>query len=148
MLLHAMNSLISLSAISRHRSARRGLAAATGILWRQEHFGTITVAGDAADPDGDGQVNADEFTAGTHPKNGADRFKVEFMVRSCTEFAVLFSGKTGRSCRLERSISLGGAWNAVQSTEPGASDGPVTIKGTNPLPGRAFYRVVVTMGNP
>ena len=39
--------------------------------WRRANFGASAndsaIAGDAADPDGDGFTNADEFTAGTNP---------------------------------------------------------------------------------
>jgi hypothetical protein len=45
--------------------------------WRWAHFGVSaidpSIAGDAADPDGDGYSNLDEFNAGTDPLDGASR---------------------------------------------------------------------------
>lgn len=58
----------------------QGTAVTPDQAWRQLHFGTLLnqgTAADAADPDGDGQSNYDEFMAGTSPVDSTSRLRVE-----------------------------------------------------------------------
>jgi hypothetical protein len=51
------------------------------IAWLLQNFGTTNVNA-AADPDGDGQSNLQEYLAGTDPNNAASVFKITSIVRS------------------------------------------------------------------
>lgn len=57
-----------------------GYSATTQEMWRQQHFGTISNTGraaDSADPDGDGQTNAAEFLVNASPVDAASRLSLE-----------------------------------------------------------------------
>jgi hypothetical protein len=58
----------------------QGTAVTPDEAWRQLHFSTLLnqgTAADAADPDGDGQSNYDEFMAGTSPVDSTSRLRIE-----------------------------------------------------------------------
>lgn len=115
--------------------------------WRFTHFGTTASTGDAADaadPDGDGMTNTQEFTAGTDPKNAASVFRVSAVAVNGSNVLLSFSSVAGKTYRLERSDSLlDGSWTPAQENIPGTGG---TIQLTDPggsLQPKRFYRIVV-----
>jgi hypothetical protein len=117
--------------------------------WRHGHFGTTDPAGpaaDDADPDGDGQNNLAEFTAGTGPNDPSDLFRVLTTTRTATAFTLTAAGKAGRSYVLERTIDLsGGSWAEVASSASLQAAGTVTLSDPQPPGNGAFYRVRVVL---
>jgi hypothetical protein len=116
--------------------------------WRQTHFGTTSNTGsaaDSADPDGDGQPNLAEYTAGTHPNNAADVFKVLTATKSAASFTITASGKAARTYVLERKTNLAaGPWTPLGSVGPLAADGPVSLSDPVPPANTGFYRLRVS----
>jgi hypothetical protein len=116
--------------------------------WRLTHFGTTTntgTAADSADPDGDGQPNLGEYTAGTHPNNPADVFKVLTAQKTGASFTITASGKAGRTYVLERNTNLAaGPWTSLGSVGPLAADGPVVLSDPAPPANSGFYRLRVS----
>ncbi len=116
--------------------------------WRLTYFGTTSntgTAADSADPDGDGQPNLAEYTAGTHPNNTADVFKILSATKSATSFTVTASGKAARTYVLERKTNLAaGPWTPLSSVGPLAADGPVVLSDPAPPANSAFYRLRVS----
>jgi hypothetical protein len=115
--------------------------------WRFANFGTTSNSGNAAaaaDPDGDGWSNAQEFSAGTDPKDGISLLKVSQMQASGSNMVVSFPTVTGKIYRVERSDTLqGGSWTTVLDNIPGTGGiVNVTDNGGATQP-RRFYRIVV-----
>jgi fibronectin type 3 domain-containing protein len=115
--------------------------------WRQANFGTIANSGDAADgadPDGDGQANAQEFAAGTNPNNAASALRVSQVQPSGNDLVVSFATVVGRTYSVERSDTLqSGSWTPVQSGIAGTG-GVVQITDPNAAAQpKRFYRISV-----
>jgi hypothetical protein len=116
--------------------------------WRQTNFGTTANTGDAADdadPDGDGMTNAQEFPAGTDPRNAASVFRVSGLAIDDNHVLLSFPTVAGRIYRLERSDGLlGNPWTPVQENIPGTGG---ILQLTDPagfLQPKRFYRIVVS----
>jgi len=115
--------------------------------WRQTNFGTTSNSGDAADaadPDGDGMTNAQEFTAGTDPRNAASVFRVSGLAVNGNDVLLSFPTVAGRTYRLERSDSLlNGSWAPVHENIPGTG-GTVQVADPNGAhQAKHFYRIVI-----
>jgi hypothetical protein len=116
--------------------------------WRLANFGTPDNTGpaaDDADPDGDGQPNLAEFTAGAEPTNPRDFFRALTTERTATSFTITASGKAGRVYVMERATAPAGPWEDVATTATLPADAPVTLTDQAPPAGTALYRLRVTL---
>ncbi|WP_226895457.1 putative Ig domain-containing protein [Luteolibacter marinus] len=124
-----------------------GLAA-----WRDANFATTANTGSAADgedPDGDGQLNVDEYSAGTDPMDPRDFFRVLSTGRSETEFSAVVPGRTGRLYALQFRADLGsGDWVDVATAGPLAADEALVLTDPAAVATEGFYRVTVTVDSP
>lgn len=93
--------------------------------WRQTYFGTVTDIGNAADladPDGDGQTNAFEYTAGLVPTDPASRFSITIapVPAQPTQKRIIFSPLVlagGRSYAVKVRPDLAtGTWTTLTGT--------------------------------
>jgi alpha-L-fucosidase len=117
------------------------------MTWRLLHFGTSDNSGDAADsadPDGDGWNNAQEFTAGTDPKDGVSLLKVSQMQASGSDMVVSFPTVSGKTYRVERSDTLqSGSWSVVQENIAGTGSTMQVTDSGGAAQTKRFYRIVV-----
>lgn len=107
----------------------------------------ISGADPSEDSDGDGQSNAAEFAAGTHPLQSASTHRIGAVAASGSDFVITFPSVYGRSYRVERSDNLAdsNSWTVVQDNLPGTGS---MVSATDPgaaLEPRRFYRVIVKM---
>lgn len=113
--------------------------------WRFGRFGTTANSGssaDAADPDGDGSINSDEYVAATDPLDRTSVFKTLSFTQVGVTSTLTVAGKASRTYVLERRTSLTtGAWASVVSAGPLSVDGTVTLTDPATPPGSVFYRV-------
>ncbi len=117
--------------------------------WRLANFGTTAntgIAADHEDADHDGQSNLAEYHAGTDPNDPVDVFKVLSTTLSGNAFTLTIPGKAGRIYQLQRRDNLSaGPWTPVATTEPLGADTTAELTDPSPPPGRAFYRVEVSI---
>ena len=118
--------------------------------WRFEKFGVLAndplIAGDNADPDGDGQTNAMEYLAGTEPRDPRSTFAAVLAKNGSGQFVVRFLARKGRSYTvLQRPTFSSGAWQILATVLPPATNQIIEIP--DPSAGIAtqrFYRVITT----
>jgi hypothetical protein len=120
--------------------------------WRVENFGSTSNSGtgaDSEDPDGDGSLNIEEYSAGTDPLDRNDVFKVGDSGLLGTTFSITVPGKVGRTYVLQKREDLGsGSWVDVETRSGLATAGPLTLSDFAATGGRGFYRVVVEVTPP
>ena len=103
--------------------------------WETRYFGSLNAPGGGADedPDGDGLTNAQEYHAGTNPRNGGSGVRIHSVLLARGDAQIRFLSVAGRSYRVERATALGSAnWTVIaeglagsggvmQVTDPGAA---------------------------
>jgi autotransporter-associated beta strand protein len=113
--------------------------------WRLANFGTTANTGnaaDGADPDGDGMTNAQEYAAGTDPKNAGSALRVSNIAFSGNDVVVSFPTVLGKTYRLERSGSLqAGSWTTVQANIAGTGGVVQLTDAGAAAQSRRFYRI-------
>jgi hypothetical protein len=111
------------------------------VAWLLQNFGTTNVNA-AADPDGDGQSNLQEYLAGTDPNNAASNLKITSIVRGGrlpTMTQINWNGVATRFYVVQESPSLNPAtWNDwVSITVPGWNN----TSFTDANPTNDFFRI-------
>lgn len=113
--------------------------------WLQQ-FGLPTDgASDYLDSDGDGMNNWQEWIAGTIPTNAASvlRIQTATVTPPTNSVTIVWTSTTNRNYFVQRSMSLSpAAFATIQSNIAGLT-GTLTFIDTNPVSGKAFYRVGV-----
>ena len=122
--------------------------------WAMQYFGhaPLTPAERAADPDGDGLSNYEEYVAGTHPLEAASVLRVTALTTNASGHCViLFSCVPGKTYGVAYSTNLP-VWFEIPEpvfTQPAAGtcawfdDGSQTGGVPSPAGPRRFYRVSV-----
>ncbi|MBC8009054.1 MAG: fibronectin type III domain-containing protein, partial [Burkholderiales bacterium] len=116
--------------------------------WRLQYFGdglTLTAASaPAADPDGDGLDNLDEYLAGTLPTDPASTLRLLGPTRSGDDYLLTFASVPGKTYRVEKTSTLAPpAWIPVQSPFAGTG-GTLTATDTDGATAPTiFYRLTV-----
>jgi subtilisin family serine protease len=117
--------------------------------WETEQLGSLASTA-AADPDGDGVTNADEFLAGTAPLNGSSKFAFASFQADASGMSGSFPTVTGRLYQLEWTDDLSAAsWNPLGSMITGDGNpylftDPVATAASP----RRFYRLHVIPASP
>lgn len=113
--------------------------------FEQLHFGSPTAGDPAAESDGDGTNNLNEYRAGTNPRNPASRFRILSTVKNSGSVTLTFTSESGKSYWVEDAENLGPnpGWNLLETNISGTGS-PVPIT-DNTATGqlRRFYRVLV-----
>jgi hypothetical protein len=116
--------------------------------WQFACFGTnatnATIAGETADPDGDGQNNFAEFVAGTDPLDPASVLTANPPAVAPAGVTVSLSGCAGRQYTLQRKAGLTDpAWMTVATNIVLSTNCPVSLADPLAPAPRAFYRIEV-----
>lgn len=111
--------------------------------WRQEHFGASSDGDPAADPDGDGASNRDEFLAGTSPLSGSSVPRPQ-ITRDGANVSVGFSVPANRSVTVESSLDLShwSLWDIPGNDGVSLPAGSHAIEGDSPDAAR-FFRLLI-----
>jgi hypothetical protein len=119
--------------------------------WAASWFGmnasNVVVAGQTADPDGDGVSNFNEFIAGTDPLDASDFFYISSTSYSSgPAVSVTVSGKAGRHYTLQHTFALNPASWTNADTQTATTDNQTITLNDSSLSGagQAFLRVMVT----
>ena len=117
--------------------------------WLVAHFGTDAnspdIAGENADPDGDGQSNKAEYLAGTDPRNASDTLRASITTNTPGQFHIRFTAQVGHAYTIQyKNLLTDVAWTtltqiAAPPSAPQAVDFTDTTVGANT---RRFYHVV------
>lgn len=123
--------------------------------WQTRYFSAAelldpALSGEAADPDGDGHTNRQEFRAGTHPRDPQSVLRLTGIALEAGAPGVVhlrFPAVAGREYVLQRTAAPAtGPWETVLTLPPATADGEVTV--SDPLPAAVqaparFYRIVI-----
>jgi hypothetical protein len=112
--------------------------------WESAHgFDPTDPSDAAADADGDGATNLQEFLSGTAPRNAENSVRLLRVQSAGSDVQVTFQAAPGRSHALQRAVQLNApAWQTV-ADELVVHEGRATGVHRNAANGRWFYRVVV-----
>lgn len=118
--------------------------------WKARYFNAAelsnpSISGDQADPDGDGQTNAQEFSAGTNPRDVASVFKVTEIKALGGTVTLRFNAVAGRSYSVETRDALapGKAWQTLVKINSAAATGPIDVSDPGARGSESrFYRVI------
>jgi hypothetical protein len=128
-----------------------GLYAGDGLpdQWQAGHFGIDNpLAAPGEDPDGDGQDNRFEFTAGVDPTDAASRFllRIEPVAGQPTHKRLIFSPRfTDRSYHILTSTTLAtDSWSTLTGGSISDNGTERTIIDPNATGDKKFYRVGIT----
>jgi len=105
--------------------------------WEQQYFGGLGET-DSGDFDKDGTSNLTEFRLGLIPNNGASRFAVTRGSNGLLQWP----SATGLTFTVQRSTTLG-SWDNIGTVPGTAGTASFTDPNPLPLPGKAFYRIVL-----
>jgi CotH protein/chitobiase/beta-hexosaminidase-like protein/lamin tail-like protein/K319-like protein/Fn3 domain-containing protein len=119
--------------------------------WKAQYFTAAELAnpaisGDAADPDGDGYTNLQEYVAGTNPRDPASHLElqVEYSM-SAAPLKLRFNAVAGKTYSVQFKTGLGGSqWVKLADVAPASTNRVVENLDYSPLGGPAmrFYRLV------
>ena len=119
--------------------------------WQVQYFGEPPnpLAGPNADPDGDGQNNSFEFTAGLIPNDPTSRFvlKVENVIGQPTQRNVIFNPLvSGRSYtpQCTSSLIVPASWATLTGTTQSDNGSERTVTDLDAATAPKFYRVHIT----
>jgi hypothetical protein len=103
-------------------------------------FDPLNAADAAADTDGDGFRNVDEFQLGTDPRSAADVLKLELSTADAAGVRFRFPGKAGKSYGLFRRGQLDGPWSEI-SRFTVFENAMVELTDATPPANAAFYQI-------
>ena len=114
--------------------------------WQLQNFGSIntSLAAPAADPDGDGFNNLQEYLAGTGPKNSASFLKLDSAAVVGAGINLTFTAVAGKTYSVLWSGDLqSGTWSTLVDVAAQNLTGPLTVSDSgNNLNAQRFYRLV------
>ena len=115
--------------------------------WQVQNFGEHNpLAAPALDPDGDGQTNQFEFTAGLIPNDPASVFHLRIapVPGQPSRKKVIFSPRLeGRAYVVESRLTLNGAWQPLTASAQSDNGAERTVTDLNAA-GAKFYRIEIT----
>ena len=136
--------------LARDRRINALLALDTAVTtrWRTNHFNPAQLANpaisaDNADPDWDGQSNAQERTAGTHPLDPESYLRLEASAVPGGPAALHFKTIANKSYTVQfRATSDAGPWQNLTNLAPRRTNGSVRILDPYPATPQRLYRLV------
>jgi hypothetical protein len=113
-------------------------------VWEAAHGLATNNAADALlDSDGDGLTNAQEYLAGTNPKDKSDSFKLEWVKNSSPSAQLQFHARSNRTYTVQFKDSLNAeAWLNLTNIAFRATNRMETILDPAPRAHGRFYRLV------
>ncbi|MCI0537555.1 MAG: lamin tail domain-containing protein [Verrucomicrobiales bacterium] len=117
--------------------------------WKAKYFSAAELAdpnvgSDLADPDGDRHTNAQEFVAGTNPRDALSVLKALSVTHSTGGVKIRFSAVAGKTYSVQSRNSVGPeSWSRLQDVGPQGSDGIVELlDSSGGVNGNRYYRIV------
>ena len=116
--------------------------------WQVQYFGLDNpLAAAGLDPDGDGQTNIFEYTAGLDPTDASSRFefRIESIADQPSQRRLIISPRlAGRSYHLKTSLSLDEPWEPIGAFDISDDGAERTFIDLEALAETKFYRVEIT----
>ena len=116
--------------------------------WQVQYFGQNNpLAAPGLDPDGDGQNNLFEFTAGLIPNDPASTFHLRIapVPGQPSQRKIIFSPRLdGRTYIVESMPAFGGAWQPLTPSTQSDNGDERTVIDLNATGAKKFYRVEIT----
>jgi hypothetical protein len=129
--------------------ARWSALPADATEWRSIYFTAAQLAdpaisGDAADPDGDGMNNGQEYLAGTNPTSAESVFAVQPTAPSNGSVVVTFTAEANHSYTVQFSdaVTTPPSWQRLANIEARPRRRVETVVDGVPAPGERYYRII------
>lgn len=110
--------------------------------WERGHGMDFSVADGAADPDGDGRSNRQEFLADTNPNNRDSHLRIQSAMGIANQLEIRFPSSNQRSYLLQKSTNLRD-WIPAMATSIQGTGAEVAVSVPIQAGGANYYRLVV-----
>ena len=110
--------------------------------WETANGLTVGIDDSAADPDGDTQSNAAEYTAGTNPQAGNSVFAVESFTLADGAMILNWTGVAGRTYQVWSSPDLR-QWTRDGASIPCTTTGPLSATAPTTAAAQRFFKLSV-----
>jgi hypothetical protein len=118
--------------------------------WKAQYFtpaelANPAISGDAADPDGDGHTNLQEYITGTNPRDPASLLELKVMTTDrASPLHLRFTAVAGKSYSVQFNNGLSlSPWTKLSDVAPASTNRVAETLDYGPIdPGSRFYRVV------
>lgn len=108
--------------------------------WEKAYFSNLSTVNATSDNDLDGNTDAAEFQAGTHPADPGSNFRLNIQDAS-TNFDLSWPSASGRTYSIQMTTDLGDSWTPLDSNITATP--PTNSRSITPSNSTAFYQITI-----
>ena len=108
--------------------------------WENAYFAGLSTVDASSDIDNDGNTDAAEFQAGTHPADPGSNFRLNIQDAS-TNFDLSWPSASGRTYSIQMTTDLGDSWTPLDSNITATP--PTNSRSVTPSNSTAFYQITI-----
>ena len=108
--------------------------------WEKAYFSNLSTVNASSDNDLDGNTDAAEFQAGTHPADSSSNFRLNIQDAS-THFGLSWPSASGRTYSIQMTTNLGDSWTRLENNITATP--PTNSLSITRSSSAAFYQITI-----